>query len=142
MITLIYTSTIISLKKQKNPTTKTHTHTNNSDCLKTKSDFLHISFNFACLCYRVCISSIYVPSWQAITKRVLQAVCLSVFSQIHSEGKKTLHLRLLCLSSYRSPKWYLHMLFQMTEPISVTVLLNNSLVSNTNIPHPSASLQY
>lgn len=117
-----------------------HTQT----CLKNKSNSLHTSFNFACLHYiKVCIGSIYAPSWQADTrKRGLQAVCVSVFSKIHSKRKKNLHLCLPCQSSCRNPKWPLHMLFQMTETISVTVLLNNSVVCNTNIPRPSVSSQY
>lgn len=63
-----------------------HTQT----CLKNKSNSLHTSFNFACLHYiKVCVGSIYAPSWQADTrKRGLQAVRVSVFSKIHSKRKK------------------------------------------------------
>lgn len=114
-------------------------------CLKNKSNSLYTSFNFACFHYiKICIGSIYALSCQAGTKKKGTAGCLCVciLQDTQQEEKKNLHLCSPCQSSCRNPKWPLHMLFQMTETISFSVLLNNSLVCNTNIPCPSVSLQY
>lgn len=118
-----------------------NSHTQTS--LKNKSNSLHTSFNFACI--KICLGSSYAPSWQARTrKRGLQAVCVSVFSKIHKqEGKKKFYIYVYhAKAAAEIPKWPLHMLFQMTETISVAVLLNNSVVCNKNIPCPSVCLQY
>lgn len=70
-------------------------------------------------------------------------VCLYSPRYTSKRGKKKFYIYVYhAKAAAEIPKWPLHMLFQMTETISVAVLLNNSVVCNKNIPCPSVCLQY